>query len=105
MEENYNIDLSELKALKNNHIENPFICYLNINSLRYKIVDPRHVLETTGLEIVAISETKVSDEFRNEQFSIEGYSFPPYRRDMNQHGGGLMVFIKKRCYYEALDRI
>ena len=52
--------------------------YLNINSLRYKIVDLRHVLETAGLKTVAISETKLSDEIPNEQFSIEGYSFPPY---------------------------
>ena len=44
---------------------------------------------------MAISETKLSDKFPNEQFSIEGYSFPPYRRDRNQRGGGLMVFIKK----------
>ena len=44
---------------------------------------------------MAISETKLGDEFPDEQFSIEGYSFPPYRRDWNQHGGGPMVFIKK----------
>ena len=44
---------------------------------------------------MAISETKLGDEFPDEQFSIEGYSFPPYRRDRNQHGGGPMVFIKK----------
>ena len=68
---------------------------MNSNSLRYKIVNLRHVLETTGLEIVAISDTKLSDEFPDEQFSIEGYSFPPYRRDRNQHSGDLMVFIEK----------
>ena len=52
---------------------------------------------TTGLEIVAVSGTKLMDEFPNEQFST-GYSFP---RDRNQHGGGLMVFIKKDVITKA----
>ena len=36
---------------------------MNINSLPFKIVDLRHVLKQTGIELVAISETKLSEEF------------------------------------------
>ena len=81
------IDLTELKSLKGDNPKNPFLCYLNINSLRYKITDLRYILKQTGIEIVAVSETKLSEEFPDSQFFIDGYTFPAYRRDRNKHGG------------------
>ena len=57
------IDLTELKSFKGDNPKNPFLCYLNINSLRYKITNLRHILEQTGIEIVAVSEAKLSKEF------------------------------------------
>ena len=89
------IDLSELKSLKSDNPKNPFLCYLNINSLRYKITNLRYILKQTGIEIVAVSETKLSEEFPYSQFFIDEYTFPAYRRDRNKHGGGLIVFTKK----------
>ena len=89
------IDLTELKSLKGDDPKNPFLCYLNINSLRYKITDLRYVLKQTGIEIVVVSETKLSEEFPDSQFFIDGYTFPAYRRDRDKHGGGLIVFTKK----------
>ena len=93
-------DLSDLKKLKSSNLHNPFFAYLNINSLRYKIVDLRQILSSTELEVVAVSETKLNEElneeFPNSQFEINGYYNPgPYRRDRNEHGGGLMIFIKQ----------
>ena len=55
-----------MKILNANYRNNPFLCHLNINSLRYEITDTRHVVIGTGLEIVAISETKLTEEFRNQ---------------------------------------
>ena len=89
------IDLTNLMSLKGDNLKNPFLSYLNINSLRYKIVDLRHILEQTGIEIVAVSETKLSEEFPDSQFFIDGYTFPAYRRDRNSYGGGLIVFTRK----------
>ena len=89
------IDLTELKSLKGDNPKNPFLCYLNINSLRYKITDLRYILKQTGIEIVAVSETKLSEEFPDSQFFIDGYTFPAYRRDRYKHGGGLINFTKK----------
>ena len=89
-------DLSDLKKLKSSNLNNPIFVYLNINSLRYKIVDLRQILSSTELEVVAVSETKLNEEFPNSQFEINGYyNSGPYRRDRNEHGGGLMIFIKQ----------
>ena len=87
-----NIDLSGLKLLKDK--KNPFLCHLNINSLHHKIVDLGHVLNQTGIEIVAISETKLCSDFPDAQFQVDGYAYPPYRKDRTKHGGGIMVFVK-----------
>ena len=89
------IYLGKLKELKGKNLKNPFLYYLNINSLRNKIVDLRYVLAQTGIELLAVSETKLSENFPDAQFYVEGYNFPPYRRDRNSNGGGLMVFAKK----------
>ena len=66
-------DLSDIKKLKSSNLNNPFFTYLNINSLRYKIIDLRQILSSTELEVVAVSETKLSKEFPNSQFEINGY--------------------------------
>ena len=89
------IDLTNLMSLKGDNLKNPFLCYVNINSLRHKIVDLRQFLEQTGIEIVAVSETKFSDEFPDSKFFIDGCTFPVYRRDGNNHAGRLIVFTKK----------
>ena len=67
---------------------------MNINSLRHKIVDLRHVLSQTGTEIVAISETKLCSDFPDAQVQVDGYVYPPYRKDRTKQGGGIMVFAK-----------
>ena len=88
------IDLSRLKSLKDQNPKNPFLCHLNINSLRHKIVDLGHVLNQIGIEIVAISETKLCSDFPDAQFQVDGYVYPPCRKDRTKHGGGIMVFVK-----------
>ena len=89
------IDLGKLKELKGKNLKNAFLCYLIINSLCNKIVDSRYVLAQTGIELLVVSETKLTENFPDAQFYVEGYNFPPYRRDRNSNGGGLMVFAKK----------
>ena len=62
--------------------------------MRNKIIDLRCILKEISIEYIAISETKLDGSFPDSQFKIDGYHFPPYRRDRNCHGGGLMVYIK-----------
>ena len=41
-----------------------------------------------------ISETKLNHSFTTAQFSVDGYQ-TPFRKDRNEFGGGLMLFISK----------
>ena len=86
--------LDSLKTLKSKNLRNSFISYLNINHLRNKIIDFRHILQQIDLEYISISETKLDEQFPDTQFKIEGYHHPPFRRDRTRHGGGLMAFVK-----------
>ena len=55
----------------------------------------RYVLAQTGIKLLAVSETKLGENLPDAQFYVEGYNFPPYRKDRNTNGGGLMVFTRK----------
>ena len=103
--EKRDLDLTDLANLKLANFQNSFIAYLNINSLRYKIIDLRHTLSSAGLELVAISETKLSSEFPDPQFQIDGYQFPPLRKGRDKHGGGLMVFAKNDIIAKRLTEL
>ena len=84
-----------LAGLHRKYPNNPIIGYLNINSLRNKIIDLRHVVSVSQPDILTISETKLDDTFPDVQFRMDGYYSPAqFRRDRNKHGGGLMVFIR-----------
>ena len=43
---------------------------------------------------LAISETKLDDSFPAGQFRIPGYA-SPFRLDLNQNGGGILVFVRE----------
>ena len=92
---NLDLDLYKLQLLKQKYHSNPFISYLNINSLSNKIDPLRQICETAPLEILCVNETKLDSSFPNSQFRIDGYIFPPYWRDRDNHGGGKMVFIRE----------
>ena len=94
--------LDGLKKLKIENLINPFLGYLNINHLRNKIIDHRCILNEIGLEYISISETKLDESFPDSQFKIDGFHFPPFRRDRNCHGGGLMIFVKNSIIVSRL---
>ena len=90
------LDLSNPIALKQTNLNNPNISYppVNLNSLRYKIIDIGEVLCKAQLEIIALSETKLNSEFPDAQFKIDGYHFPPFQKDHDENRGGLMIFVR-----------
>ena len=49
---------------------------------------------TGNLDVMVISETKLDDSFPESQFKIPGYS-SPFRLDRDQHGGGIMAFVRE----------
>ena len=95
-------DLEKLSILKSKCFKNPCIAYLNINSLRgNKFIQLQEMLNLVKPEILCIDETKLTPDFSTAQFHIEGYHFPPFRRDRIQNlnsthfGGGKIVYVKE----------
>ena len=76
------------------HPCNPLIGYLNINSLRNKIVDAREIFGKFQLDYFILSETKLDDSFPSAQFYIENFKIRN-RRDRDRNGGELTEFVRK----------
>ena len=117
-----------LKEFKMNHYCNPLIAHLNINSLRYKIIDLRELLDCADIEFLSLSDlekrkhqiwgyslvllhsakgkqnsfqlAKVDNSFPSAQFHTDNYFL--FRRDRNKHGGGLAAFVKSRLLQKSI---
>ena len=50
--------------------------------------------QVKNVDVLVISETKLDESFPSGQCIIPGFPFP-FRRDRNQWGGSLMVFMKE----------
>ena len=88
---------ADLEMLQDDRLKlfhNPLIAYLNINSLRNKVIDLEENLKDLPLDYIVISETKLDESFPNSQFKLSGYEVRA-RRDRHKHGGGLIVFLGK----------
>ena len=104
-------DVEKLSSLRITNYKNPCISYLNINSLRgNKFVQLTDILKYIGSDILCIDETKLTPDFPTTQFQIEGYKFPPFRRDRTQpinnthFGGGKIVYIKEDFISNRLNK-
>ena len=68
--------VANLEILQNDRLKflhNPLIAYLNINSLRNKVIDLGEILKDSLLDYLVISETKLHESFPNSQFNFNGY--------------------------------
>jgi len=104
-------DLQNLTSLKAKNFQNPCIAYLNINSLRGdKFTQLKETLNIIKPEILCIDETKLTPDFPTAQFYIEGYHYPPFRRDRPQRinsthfGGGKIVYVKEDLISDRLEQ-
>ena len=91
--------------MRNDNPSNLNFCYLNINSVRNKFTDLQTIINKNA-DIVSIAETKLDASFPSAQFTLEGYH-TPYRLDINNKSGGILVYVKSsipsRCLcYEEL---
>ena len=72
------------------------IGHLNINSIRNKLNELKILSKDLMPTVLAISETKVDASFPNIQFLLDDYFNPgDFRKDRTNHGGGLMIYIRK----------
>ena len=67
--------------------------HLNINSLRNKFDTLVHQIKG-NVDVLVISETKLDESFPEWQFKIPGFA-TPFRRDRNEFGVGIMVFVRE----------
>ena len=94
-----------LIKLGKEHSNNPNIAHLNINCLREKIISLPEICLKSFIDILCVDETKLDNSYPNAQFHIEGYQFPPFRRDRNKHGGGKMVFTRNGIIAKKLKSL
>ena len=102
---NIESDVSGLVKLRKDYIDNPSIGYLNINSLSEKIICLREICIRTSDDILCADETKPDSSYPNAQFHIDGYQFPPFRKDRNNYGGGKMVYIRDGIIAKRLENL
>ena len=94
--DNIGLVSSGSEALSENrlkYVKNPLIGYLNINSLRNKIVDMREIVLELSLDYLVLSETKIDQGFPTAQFYIKGYGVRA-RRDRDKYTWG---WINRIC--------
>ena len=104
-------DLNKFHNLRLKNAKNPCIAYLNINSLRGdKFIQLKEILNFIKPEILCIDETKLTPDFPTSQFHIDGYHYPPFRRDRPQrissthYGGGKIVYVKEDLISDRLEK-
>ena len=81
------------KNLKLKYPLNLCTAYLNINSIANKFDNLKSMLEE-NLDIFCIVETKIDKSYPESQFCIPGYR-KPYRLDISDKSGGLLVYVKE----------
>ena len=84
-------------------LHNPLIAYLNINSLREKVIDSGEILKDLPLDYLVISETKLDESFPNSQLKLNGYEVRA-RRDGHKNGGGLIEFVRQGFINKRLKK-
>ena len=71
-----NKELSEMESFRNvikNVLKALWIGYLNINSLRNKIIDLKEIIKYLELDYFVISETKIDESFASQQFAMDNF--------------------------------
>ena len=82
-----------LKKIHIHNVNRVVVGHININSIRNKF-DMLSSMVKDNIDILMVSETKLDSSFPQAQFRIEGY-VPPFRYDINSHGGGILLFTRE----------
>ena len=88
--------------LKRKHLKNGLLCYININSVRYKLPELKPLVHILQPVCFTIAETKLDNSFTTNQLLIDGYH-PPFRKDRDQFGGGLLCYIRSDIPCRAIE--
>ena len=69
--------------------------YLNINHSENKGINFREICHQASIDIICVDEAKPDSSYPDSQFDIDGYQFPPFRRDRSKYGGDKIVYVKE----------
>ena len=69
------------------------IAHFPIRSLLKKVDEIKILIHQNSFDILAISETWLSDKIPNELVNIPGFNV--YRNDRPSDGGGVLIYIKE----------
>lgn len=83
-------DYPELALFCRNNFKNLKLFHLNVNSLRNKFSEVNLLLRY--VDILCLTETKLNDSFPQNQFAVG--EFKGIRKDRNEHGGGILCYIR-----------
>lgn len=75
--------------------------HLNARSLVPHFNEIRDLLTSSNFDVLAISETWLTDAIPNSAISIDGYTF--YRADRDGRGGGTGIYIKNTFKSTAIE--
>ena len=84
-DKNNESDVTELSRLSNTYLKNLMISYLNINHFENKVINLREICHKARIDIIFVDETKRDSSYPDSQFYINGYQFPPFRRDRSKY--------------------
>ena len=90
----------KIRELNNKNPNNITCSYLNINSIRNKFNNLSDMIDQ-NIDIICIAETKIDSSFPKSNFLMPGY-ITPYRLDVNERSGGLLVYIKDHIISKQL---
>ena len=93
----------ELRQIHHQFQKNFKLGHLNINSVRNKFGPISELLGENLLQYLAITESKIDDTFPDSQLSMPNVTM--YRRDRNQHGGGVLAYIRSDVHNRRLTVI
>ena len=88
--------LAELKSPRIWNHNNVIFSYLNINSIRNKFDNLKLIIDA-HVDILCVAEIKIDNSFPIAQFSWPKYH-KPYRLDISDRRGGLLVYKKSQEY-------
>ena len=90
---NMTLKTYHLEYLKLKNVNKILIGHLNINFIRNKFSCFKYLIDE-NINIILVSETKLSETFPVSQFLIQGFH-TPYRANRTDKGGGLLLFVRE----------
>ena len=92
----------KIRDLKNKNPNNICCSYLNINSIRNKFNNFSDMIDQ-NIDIICLAETKIDSSYPKSNFHMPGYS-SPFRLDVNDRSGGLLVYVKEHIISKELNK-